>query len=366
MKINQTLVLATAILFSYASLAQDVGGKTLVSQSRTTTANIGKCEMTIDYHSPSVKGRKIFGGIVPFDFVIDGVEYPWRAGSNQRTTIDFSHPVQIEGQKLDSGSYGFLVLVSEKEWTLIFSSGKTWGAFNYDQTNDVLRIPVETQKVPFQEWLSYEFRNPTSESVEIQLRWEETAVSFKVSTNALDNLLSDLEAMEEKTASNYQSLAMRTLEKYPDKKEEALEFLEMSFSKIKDYENEAYRKAYLFNYQVLKGELLVSMGNKKEGEALIAKALNEASGFNTYYYALNKLLVKGEEKKALDLLKGQVKRDPENRANHFALGEFYLKIGDQKRATESFKTAYELAKGSIGENYARYLYFQNKLVLENQ
>mgnify|MGYP001796099569 CR=1 FL=1 len=59
--------------------AQDVGGNTRVSQSRTTMANIGQCDITIKYHSPSVKGRKIFGGIITFNFVVDGVEYPWRA-----------------------------------------------------------------------------------------------------------------------------------------------------------------------------------------------------------------------------------------------------------------------------------------------
>ena len=355
------LGLATSLLFG-----QDVGGKTRVSQSRTTTANIGKCEMTISYHSPQVKGRKIFGGIVPYDFVVDAKEYPWRAGSNQRTTIDFSHPVEIEGQKLDSGSYGFVVLVSEKEWTLIFSSGKSWGAFGYDKANDVLRVPVKTQNVPFQEWLSYDFINPTSESVDIQLRWEETAVSFTVATNALDNILSDLEGTEEKTAANYQSLSIRTLEKYPERKEEALSYLEMSLPKIEEYENEAYRKAYLFNYKVLKGELLISMGNKKEGKKLIAEAMKEASGFNTYYYALNKLLVQDEQEEALKLLEEQIERDPTNRANFLALGEYYLKVGNQEKATEGFKQAYELSLGSLGENYARYLYLQNKLVLERQ
>ena len=115
------------------SQAQDVGGKTLISQSRKTVANIGKCDIAITYHSPSVNGRKIFGGIVPYDFVVDGVEYPWSAGSNQRTIFDFSHDITIDGYPLSAGSYGFIILVSEKEWTLIFSKGKSWGAFNYDQ-----------------------------------------------------------------------------------------------------------------------------------------------------------------------------------------------------------------------------------------
>lgn len=359
--------LLTALLFvgTLLSHAQDVGGKTLVSQHRKTSVNIGKCEITISYHSPTAKGRKIFGGIVPFDFVVDGKEYPWRAGSNQRTTIEFSHPVEIEGQKLDSGSYGFVVLVSEKEWTLIFSSSKSWGAFSYDKANDVLRVPIKTVKTSHQEWLSYEFQNPTSESVDVQLRWEETAISFNVKTDALNNLLTDLTSKEDKNAADFQSLAIWTLEKNPNDKELALDYLEQSYPKIDSYESEYYQNATLFNYKVLKGELLIDMGQRREGEQLIEEALESASGFNTYYYALNKLLVKGEEKKALQLLKAQVKRDPENRANFLALGEFYLKTGNQEKATESFKKAAELSVGSPGENYTKYVYLQNKLILEN-
>lgn len=343
---------------------QDVGGKTRVSQPRTTSANIGKCDITIKYHSPSVNGRKIFGGIVPFDFVVDGKEYPWRAGSNERTTMEFSHDVQINGKSLPAGSYGFVVLVDEKEWTLIFSSGKSWGAFNYDKANDVIRVPVETQQRPFQEWLSYDFLNSDSESVDVQLRWETTAVQFQVKTNATLNIMKNLVGKADKTASEYQELALRTLEWDQNAHNKALIYLDSSKTKIDAYENEAYRKAYTFNYKVLKGEWLQAIGEKKEGKALLEEGLNSASGFNAYYYGLNKLLVQGKAREALAILEEQIERDPENRANFLALGEYHLNQGNQKEATESFKKAYELSKGSLGENYCRYLYLQNKLVLE--
>ena len=355
-------------MVSISAVSQDVGGKTLISQSRSTKANIGKCDITIDYHSPSVNGRKIFGGIVPFDFIVDDKEYPWRAGSNQRTTIAFSHPVEIEGHKLDSGSYGFLVLVSEKEWTLIFSSGKSWGAFNYDKNNDVLRVPVKTKQLPFQEWLSYDFVNPKEESVDIRLRWENTAVTFNVKTNALDNIINDLQAKEEKSVADLQNLALRTLEKDQTMTEKALGYLEESFAQIEGLEQEAYRKAYTYNYKVVKGEILLKLGRKKEANELIDEAMTSASGFNVYYYALNKLTVRGERDVAHKVLKAAIKRDPDNFQNHFAFGEFYLKEGDQEKATEHFKKAYEMTvdQKSGWENYARYLYLQNKLVLENQ
>ncbi|MDW3191100.1 MAG: DUF2911 domain-containing protein [Cytophagales bacterium] len=343
---------------------QDVGGKTRVSQSRTSSANIGKCDITIKYHSPSVNGRKIFGGIVPFDFVVDGKEYPWRAGSNERTSMEFSHDVQINGKSLPAGSYGFVVLVEKDQWILIFSSGKSWGAFNYDKANDVIRVPVETRQLPFQEWLSYDFLNPESESVDIQLRWENTAVMFQVKTNATMNIMKNLVGKTDKTASEYQELALRTLEWDKDAYDKALVYLDSSKTKIDDNENEAYRRAYTFNYKVLKGEWLQAIGEKKEGKALLEEGLSEAAGFNAYYYGLNKLLVQGKPKESLAILEAQINRDPKNRANFLALGEYHLNQGNQKEATESFKQAYELSKGSLGENYCRYLYLQNKLVLE--
>ncbi len=335
MKRSIMLIMLIVAFSSTCVRAQDVGSKTLVSQSRKTSANIGKCEIEIKYHSPAVNGRKIFGGIVPFDFVVDGKEFPWRAGSNQRTTIDFSHPVEVEGHSLDSGSYGFVVLVSEKEWTLIFSSGKSWGAFNYDPSNDVLRIPVKTKKVPFQEWLSYEFINPTHESVDVRLRWENTAVDFRIATNALHNILMDLQAKANKTTSDFQELALRTLEADPGAKEQALKYLEQSYVLLDSIKNENLRKAFEFNYKILKAEW-IDKENPQLSEQLLEEAWKMAGGFNMYYYALNKYMVEGKQKEALGILKRAVKEDPDNFQNHFAFGEYYLRAGDQKKSHRSF------------------------------
>lgn len=355
------------LLLGHGAFSQDVGAPTLVSQSRTTTANIGKADITIKYHSPSANGRKIFGGLVPYNFVVDDKEYPWRAGSNQRTTISFSRDVLVEGKPLKAGEYGFLALVDKNEWVLIFSSGKTWGAFNYDQANDVLRIPVQPQTTAFQEWLSYEFANPKNESVDVVLRWEKTAVSFHVETDALANVIADLKELEDKKANNYHELAIRTIEKDPTAREQALAYLEQSKPLIEKEENEQYRSYYTFNYKVLKGELLETMGQKKAGRKLIEEALDNSSGFDVYYYALNKYLNKGMKEEAVDLLKENLKKHPDNYPTYLALGEIYQKLGYQKSAVEHFKKAYELnvEQRSMGANYARYLYLQNKLMLEN-
>ena len=254
--------------------------------------------------------------------------------------------------------------MNESEWTLIFSSGQTWGAFNYDPANDVLRVSVTPEEMDFQEWLSYEFVDPGTETVGIALRWENLRVVFHVATDAVANSILDLTAKEKPSAADLQALAIRTLDADPSQQALAMDYLEQSLPLIDAYEEDYYREAYTFNYKVLKGELLLAMGQLQAGDDLIKEALAAASGFSTYYYALNMLLVKNKPEEALRLLRQQVKRDPENRANFLALGEYYLHRGDQQQATESFKKAYELSINSPGENYARYLYLQNKIMLE--
>ena len=87
----------TAVFILFIGLqAQDMSSSIKVSQKSSITQRIGTTDVTINYHSPLVQGRQIFGGVVPFDFVVDGKEYPWRAGSNNNTTFRYSHDVQVD------------------------------------------------------------------------------------------------------------------------------------------------------------------------------------------------------------------------------------------------------------------------------
>ena len=126
--------ISSCILLALIPIAQlfgqDVENSRQISQRVSTTQRVGTTDITIVYHSPLADGQIIFGGIVPFDFTLDGKEYAWRAGANQRTQIEFSHDVTIEGKSLTAGKYGFVVLVSEKEWTMVFSSDMSWAVSN--------------------------------------------------------------------------------------------------------------------------------------------------------------------------------------------------------------------------------------------
>ena len=119
---QQKVLMIIALLFFSATdtLAQDMLVATKVSQKASVMQRIGTTDVTVTYSSPLAKGRKIFGGIVPYNFVVEGVEYPWRAGSNENTTIEFSHDVTIQGSPLKKENTACTFLLKRKNGYLFF------------------------------------------------------------------------------------------------------------------------------------------------------------------------------------------------------------------------------------------------------
>ena len=137
------------------------------------TQRIGITDITINYHRPLIKGRKVWGGLVPYG-------QPWRAGANENTTISFSDPVTIEGQPLAAGTYGLHMIPTETDWTIAFSKTNTaWGSFTYDKAEDALRVTVKPAASDFHEALTYDFDDLGPDSTVVTLRWEKLAVPFR-------------------------------------------------------------------------------------------------------------------------------------------------------------------------------------------
>ncbi len=135
---------------------------------------IGTTVIAIDYHRPAVRGRPIWGSLVPYNQV-------WRAGANEATTIRFSDPVRIQGHDVKAGTYSLFMIPRPGAWTVIFNrQAKQWGAFAYDPRQDILRIDVIPRTCPQTEWLTFAL-DPTSDSTTyVQLLWERVKVSFLV------------------------------------------------------------------------------------------------------------------------------------------------------------------------------------------
>ncbi len=140
------------------------------------TQAIGTTEIQITYGRPAVKGRDVFGGLEPYDSV-------WRAGANEATVFRTTRDVTINGEPLPAGVYGFFAIPEPDEWTLIFNrTASQWGAFDYDEEADALRVTATPESGPHQEWLDYSFENLSDSSATAVLHWATTRVPFTIGT----------------------------------------------------------------------------------------------------------------------------------------------------------------------------------------
>jgi len=145
----------------------------MISQGQMIKQVIGLSEVTVTYHRPGVKGREIWGGLLPYDQV-------WRVGANEPTLITFSDPVTIDGNKLSAGTYRLVAFPGKTEWTLIFNGEvRNWGTM-YDAKYDSLKINVKPEPIPLEEWLSFSFTDLTPSSARVVIAWEKLKVTFKV------------------------------------------------------------------------------------------------------------------------------------------------------------------------------------------
>ena len=140
---------------------------------------VGLTDITIEYSSPAVKGRKVWGTLVPY-------EKPWRAGANAATKITFSRDVNFGGKPVPAGTYAIVAHPTAKAWTIALSKdvGLWQGGKAYDAKDDVVRVPATTGAIPNRERLTFLFTNTTDTDASVDLEWEKLRVSVpvKVST----------------------------------------------------------------------------------------------------------------------------------------------------------------------------------------
>ena len=355
MKINIVFIaILVSTFFIRPLLAQDMIVETKVSQRASVTQRIGTTDVTVVYHSPLAKGRKVFGNIVPYDFVVDGREYPWRAGANQNTTIEFTHDVKIEGKPLSKGVYGLHILVSKDQWIYIFSkNSESWGSFNYDPKDDALRVIVKPEKGDYQDWLSYHFVNREPESVHLELHWTDVKCKFMISSNVTKNVIDDLMSKPDKNAEDFLKLAKRIIKQDSNDLRLALAFADSSIMMEEGFRN-----------SVFKSELLIKMGDKNEGERLKEQAYSLMKNFDIYYYGLSILFLQQDKEGSFKVLNDYLGMHPENYPANLAMAEYYINDGDQKKATLYYQKAYDNC-GENSKKYTRYMYLCNQLILDN-
>lgn len=155
-----------AVFASFLGQAQQA----VASPAQKASGKAGSADITINYGSPAVKGRTIWGDLVPYDKV-------WRAGANEATTFETSKDITVEGKTLPAGKYAFFTIPGKDKWTVIFNKeAKQWGAYSYKDAQDALRVQVTPRKAAsFNERLAYEVNKNG-----IALRWADLEVPVAI------------------------------------------------------------------------------------------------------------------------------------------------------------------------------------------
>ena len=158
------------------------------SSGQTINQDFALGNIVLQYSRPSVKGRKIFGDLVPYNKL-------WRTGANTATTIRFTDPVEIQGKKVDTGTYALYTLPGEDKWEVIFNKGiSNWGTNGYKETEDVFRfsIPVMSMKNTV-ETFTMQFANIQPESCDLQIMWDKTIATLPIKALIRNRMRADID-----------------------------------------------------------------------------------------------------------------------------------------------------------------------------
>jgi len=334
---SRFLILLLMVVITGVTYAQNV---TLprASQQAVVTQRLGISDVTITYHSPSVRGRKIFGGITPYGNI-------WRAGANENTTINFTHDALVEGKKIAAGTYGLYMIPGESEFKILFSKfHQSWGTVSPTEDDIVLNVTVKTEPIAFQEWLSYSFIDRSNKSLTVALQWEKLSIPFKIEYDVtklvIDNTRAELKGPAGFGWRGHMQAASYCLQNNINL-EEAMIWIDKSIANTKGFSNLS-----------IKAGLLTKKGEKLAAEKIMDEALptGTPNQLNNYGY---QLLRQGKTKKAIEVFTLNVEK---NKNHSFiwgftdSLAEAHLKNGNKKMALKYYK----LGKAKAPQNEQAY------------
>ena len=269
-------VLLAASLISSAAYSQNVRTP---APSTTTTVKQGFALSNIDlyYSRPSVKGRTIFGDLVPYGKV-------WRTGANDATTLTFGEDVTIDGKTVKAGKYGFLTIPEQSQWTLILTKQTdVTGPAAYKQDQDVVRVTTQVNTLPFSvENFTMMFGNITNNTCELWVMWDKTMVALPISVDVDTKVMAQINDAMTKDNRPYYASAMYYMNNNKDLNK-ALEW----FNKAAELDP----KAFWVLHQ--KANCLAKLGEKADAITTAEKSIVIAKeAKNDDYVKLNEDLIK--------------------------------------------------------------------------
>jgi hypothetical protein len=262
--------------FAICSFAQQLNTPQ-PSPTQEVKQNFGLSKIELSYSRPGMKGRKIFGDLVPYGKV-------WRTGANSATTLTFGDDVTIGGTKIPAGKYGLLTIPNAGEWTIIITKQTdVTSPAAYKQDQDVVRLTAQPVNLGFPvESFTILFGDVTSNSCNLQMIWDDIVVSFPITTDVDAKISAQIKDLMDKDNRPYFAAAMYYIETGKDPNQ-ALAWLEKATAQNPD--------AFYMFYQ--KARVLAKLGKKQEALAVSNKSIELAKAAkNDDYVALNMKLQK--------------------------------------------------------------------------
>ena len=184
--------LFVTVLLSFSLLGFSQFNVPTASPRQKIEQQFSMTKISVDYGRPGVKGRKVFGELVPFGKV-------WRAGANSSTKITFDQNVNFGGKEVMAGTYGLFVIPMEKEWKVILNKdSQQWGAFSYDEKLNVAEVTVPVQKLADkQEWFEITVNPIDIHSAEMIFKWDTTKVVIPIKESKPETVAKIIEKLNE-------------------------------------------------------------------------------------------------------------------------------------------------------------------------
>ncbi len=246
------------------------------SPTQTIKQNFGLSSIELSYSRPGIKGRKVFGDLVPFGNV-------WRTGANSATTLTFAEEVMIGDKKIPAGKYGLLSIPNKDNWTLIVTKQlDVTSPAAYKQESDVVRVAAKTMQLNDKvENFTMQFANLKPNSCDLRLMWDNTAVVLPIKTDVETKVMGQIDNLMNKDNRPYFNAAMYYLDNGKDLNQAVTWF---------DKAIEQNPKGFFIYHQ--KANALVKLGKKDEARKTATKSIELAKeAKNDDYVRLNEKLL---------------------------------------------------------------------------
>ncbi|HLF65668.1 MAG TPA: DUF2911 domain-containing protein [Saprospiraceae bacterium] len=345
--------IASLLAFSAAAWTQGITTPRTPSPAGKVSQTIGISSVTVEYSRPSVRGRVIWGDLVPYGWNVQNFGYqksaPWRAGANENTVIEFSHDATVEGHAVPAGRYGLFFTISPDDSgeVILSKDYRSWGSFFYESDHDQLRAKIQLRSHAMTELLTYDFINLTKNNAELVLNWENkqfpVRIEFAVDDIVIANAMDELKGPVGFNWQGYASAANYALLNKINP-EMGLQWADKAIGMNKN-----------FTTLTVKAGLLEQQNKAAEAEKIQAEALTLGTEveLNAYGY---QLLNQGAHDKAIHIFIVNTERFSESANAWDSLGEGYAIKGDRENAIKSFKKSLSLnPPEAVRANSEKYL-----------